>query len=765
MKAAQDSLKTQAGFCCSWLEREKREICDYKIALEAFMAFGMPVTKASPDCIDDPIFLNHLSATGRIKVPHTDYPERFSHGPLAEQFANSIIHWLQLINTPYAERDSYSVTEDDASKQRLKPQKKSLGIFYPEDYQVHELPKLSKSKLYGMHSLPEYFDPEFKASFVAKGNKHTPSESLEAFFHGPTIADCATAMLACQYRAIETIIGTSKFNRIFGSPVSKFRIARWLYAGSNNTDPIDFNNPLYRLFDDLLYVKQPSLDPVKKLSESDINKGDILYILGVDSYRVKHKTGDYMGYNLICTGQNSSGRNLYLGFGPDSFVEPKTYDQIKRILIEGYNKPPSTETLRAIKRGETDYAQWVDHIVPDDHSIGGIKCALRFSLFRWECFTAHYDQAWHQQPLLPLPSAREPKPVDHGSPFPSENLVDDFEHFESASSQQDLMKQTALKFTHSVINNLNGTPDKKKPMGLFLTGQPGIGKTHLCVAVARKAAEYGVNTLYINEAKAGSLLQDFGGDLKRWYKNVDEILAGKDLVVFDDANRESGCTQLFLTKIMEHVMTGNNAIMVSSNHLIPVKNATPGFVDPLTETAHNFFYLSELQGRSYRSQWWHNPEVNSADALSRLGQYQGCKAAAVLTEQSVSMDDVAKKLSIPVCQIRRVGRYHLSGSRCFSPDYYFSDLSKARHQAVFMECSIKGDESHYCRNKIEQFLHVVQRVHNEGLKLVVKTDKRLLFLKDVQKFLDENIWGQENTPGIIDRLKHMFPDFITTRSI
>ncbi|MGI2027256.1 hypothetical protein [Endozoicomonas acroporae] len=110
-------------------------------------------------------------------------------------------------------------------------------------------------------------------------------------------------------------------------------------------------------------------------------------------------------------------------------------------------------------------------------------------------------------------------------------------------------------------------------------------------------------------------------------------------------------------------------------------------------------------------------------------------------------------------QIRRVGQYHLSGSRRVSPDYYFSDLSKAQHQAVFMKCRIKGNESHYCCNKIEQFLHVVQRVHDEGLKLVVKTNKRRLFLKDVQKFLDEDFYVQKNKQGIIDRLNHMFPDF------
>ena len=763
---------------------KSKKVCDYTIATSDANV-SRPDTKSSSDYDHDCFVLrDHFAALRTITVPHVHFPKSLSNAPLAEQLAEKTIHWLQLSNTPYNERDSVVTRYYGPSRkptrefecellfehERLETRKK-LGAFYCQDYQAHELPNLIQSSRLGQHSLPNYFDRVTTLySFVAKGNGHTPSECLDAFFHGPTIADCASALLACQYRAFETIIGTDEFNRIFDTPVSRFRIACNLFHDDSvnpecmpisfeSLKPIDYINPLYKLFGDLQFMRQSSSDPVaEKLTESDIKKGDILYIWGVESYNAKHKIGPSAGFNLICTGQNSSGHNLYLGFCPEKFDEPKTYDQVKKILIDGYNKPQSPETTSAIKEGKTSYAQWADHTLPYDHPIVGITVALRFCKFRWQYYSSLYDKAWHQQPLLPVAPVLESRPVDHGSPFPSENLVADFDHFESGSSQQELMKLTALKFTHAVINNLDET-QHKKPMGLFLTGSPGLGKTYLCVAVAKKAADYGVKTLYIDAEKVGSLINDFAGDKAQWNKEIDEMLAGKELVVLDDANHEFGCTQIFLAKTMTHVMTANAAVMVSSNHPISVKDLTPGFVDPLTKDAHNFFYLSDLQGESHRPRWWHSPEIQVADALSQLGQYQGCKAAGAIIEDVVSTDDIAKILSIPVGQIRQVGHYFLPGIQRYSPDFFFSDLSKTEHQAVFMECHITGDESHYCCDKIEQFLNVIQRVHDEGLKLVIRTNNCRQFLETVRGCLSKDISLRKDKIRIIDRLKHMFPDF------
>ncbi|WP_422139383.1 DnaA ATPase domain-containing protein [Endozoicomonas sp. ALC020] len=742
-----------------------------------------PSSNASVSKADDAIMAIHFKSLDVITPSYKPFPVSHSNKPMDEQFANKTIHWLQQLNTSYEERSSVmtsfydpvpfmdesstqwdnsfvTATNNASSSPKVLEVSKRLGVFYDEDYMDYELPKLSNGINLVKHTLPKYFDRTYINSFVAEDNGHTPSECLNAFFHGPTIADCATTMLACQYRAIESIIGTDEFNRIFGSPVANFRISCTISQsssdfvnGAENLTPIEISNPIYNLFYNLSHLDETGITSSdKELSKRDFKKGDIIYISGVSDYTKKHKFGNATGFNLICTGQNSSGQNLYLGFGPNEFVEPKTYDQVKKILIDGYNKPQGPETIRAIEKGERHYAQLKDHTVPHDYPIVGITCALRFSNNYWKYFLSQCDQVWHCQPVLPVTPTMEPKPVHQVSPFTIENLDSDFDQFKADSKQQERMKDTALKFAHAVINN-QYEASHKKPMGLFLSGSAGIGKTHLCTAVAKKAAEYGVDTLYIDDVTAGTLFEDLEGNETLWAEKIDEKLAGKELVVIDDAN--GLFSKKLLAKTMRHVMTHNKAIMVSSNVHIPVKDATPDVIDPLTREAHNFLYLSDLQGDSRRSQWWRSPEVHAADAISQLVQYQGGKAAAVITERAVSIDEVAGILSIPADQIRQVGSPLLPGlPQKFSLDYFLSDLSKTQHQAVFMECDAAGGKI-----EIEQFTNIVQRVHDEGLKLVVKTKDRSLLLKSVLNYLEGDFYIKNYRLRIDDRLKHMFRDF------
>ncbi|WP_422488800.1 DnaA ATPase domain-containing protein [Endozoicomonas sp. ALE010] len=764
-----------------------KEISDFRIT-KGNPATCLPGTKASFR-EDNSTLRIHFQAVSMITPPQEYFPKSNSNAPLDEQLTNETIRWLQHSNTPYDKRGSVKtkyyppvkVTSDNRMgpiPRRFRPPplevNKSLGIFYPEDYQARELRDLINGSSLGFHSLPKYFDPRYKSSFVATSEGETPSECLSAFFHGPTTADCATTLLACQYRAIETILGTDEFNRLFGSPVSTFRIACSLFCNSETMvqdvcddmslpsgvlKPFEMINPFSGSLFSLFSVGEPISNPTGiEAGDLDIKKGDIVYIQGVKNYSAKHKTGSAIGFNLICTGQDSSAQNLYLGFSPDKFAEPKTFEQVKKLLIDGYNQPQSTDTIAAIAKGETGYADWTDHTLSYQSPIVGLTCGLRFRPERWTQFFSS-DKAWHQQPPLPVTPVLKPKPVDHGEPFPIENLAADFENFETGSSQQDLMKQTALKFTHAVINNLDETLPKK-PMGLFLSGSAGIGKTHLCVAVAKKAAHYGVNTLYISDERVGCLYLDLGSDDKQWNRKVDEMLAGKDLVIVDDVTEcQFGITKMFLAKTMKHVMAENKAIMVSSNYPVHIDKKHFDIIDPLTETAHNFCYLNDLQGDSRRSRWWDSLEVQTDDALLQLGHYQGDKAAGVITEQAESINEIAIKLSIPVEQIRQVGPCFLPGGQRLMPDFYLSDLSNTRHQAVLLECDMSGSKLR-SRMNIEQFFNVIQRVHDEGLKLVVKTNDRLLFIEKVMNhYEDDFLAEQQKKIRTTDRLKNMFPDF------
>ena len=754
--------------------KRRRKINDYVISnRERFTC--TPDTKSIPDRENYEAMQHHLLAINDIVATFEQFPGNFSKAPSVQQFTEQTARWLQHANRAYVERKSVMTTyyspRSDCPYRQLVKKSKILGVFYPRSYLTHEFPSLTKMSYLSMHSLPEYFDHTYKYSFVGNDNGHSPSECLSAFFHGPTVADCATTLLACQYRAIETIIGTREFNSIFDAPASKFRIARSLFISSISTDerlpaelshlqPIDIITPLISLFD---YFRSSFSSPgssdlsARKLSEADVKEGDTLYIQGVDRYIKRHRSGDSIGFNLICTGQNSSGQNLYLGFDPDLFDQPKTYDQVKQVLIDGYNRPQGPDTIAAIDRGESGYAQLTNDILSYDHPIVGITGILRFNPSRWERSALQRDKAWHRQPLMPVAQALAPVPLDNGSPFTVEHADSDFGRFQPFSSQQKSMKITALKFTHAVID---GTvePSHKKPMGLFLTGMPGVGKTHLCVAVAKEAAEHGVKTLYIDAKTVDDLAHKYDTNMTQWHRDIAIMLAGKDLVVLDDINSEMGGSQLFLAQTMRRVLTDNIAIMASSNNRIRVKDATPGVLDPLDERAHNFLTLSDLQGDSCRSQWWQCPEVQATDELSRLGQYKGSKAAGVITEQPVSINDIARALNMSADQIRRVGKPFLCEAEKLSSDFQCRDLSKTQHQAIVLEF-IDTEKEPLGSWEVRQFLNILQRVHDEGLKLIVKTNDSSKFIRIVGDYLGTDIFIASKRDRIVDRLNHMFHEF------
>ena len=155
-----DSLKTKKRF--SGLMESGRGLTDYWISTgDSFITF-VPGTKSSPDDYDNLVLQGHFSALNTITAPHQHFPKSISNTSLAQQFTEHTVRWLQLANTPYAERNSVIVSHYSPGgrygvRQPLM-ERKSLGVFYSEDYQAQELPELSKSMCLGLHSLPKYFD-------------------------------------------------------------------------------------------------------------------------------------------------------------------------------------------------------------------------------------------------------------------------------------------------------------------------------------------------------------------------------------------------------------------------------------------------------------------------------------------------------------------------------------------------------------------------------------------------------------------------------
>lgn len=56
--------------------------------------------------LDGNLLTNHFASLCKIFPPYQPFPKSVSNKPVAEQFAEFTVRWLQLINTPYADRSS-----------------------------------------------------------------------------------------------------------------------------------------------------------------------------------------------------------------------------------------------------------------------------------------------------------------------------------------------------------------------------------------------------------------------------------------------------------------------------------------------------------------------------------------------------------------------------------------------------------------------------------------------------------------------------------
>jgi hypothetical protein len=183
--------------------------------------------------------------------------------------------------------------------------------------------------------------------------KCLPSDALHAWFEGPTFCDCGSTLQACLWMVLCKIVGTKNFDQFFSKEVPTFAITQsfegaceyhpLLLKGKCEEKYLEYKNSLDCVFDDIepsisIESKNSENGIVKTIEEKNIMPLDFVYLKGVDGYSEKHPRGAHAGEYLICVGKNGEGKNLYLGFNPQYFQTPKTYEEIKNMLIEEYNK-------------------------------------------------------------------------------------------------------------------------------------------------------------------------------------------------------------------------------------------------------------------------------------------------------------------------------------------------------------------------------------------------------------------------------------------
>lgn len=138
--------------------------------------------------------------------------------------------------------------------------------------------------------------------------------------------------------------------------------------------------------------------------------------------------------------------------------------------------------------------------------------------------------------------------------------------FDSFKIERSKQRKAVLQAAKAYVDSFNFK--KGVPMGLFMTGSVGCGKTHMAVAVLQDIIAKGYTGLYYN-------MVDLLADIRATYSDHSELSEGEllreitepDLIVLDDlgAERTSGWVNERLYLIINRRYESGKPVLVTTN--------------------------------------------------------------------------------------------------------------------------------------------------------------------------------------------------------
>lgn len=649
------------------------------------------------------------------------------------------------------------------------------GVWYPDDYaRTHHHDQQS---LYGITN-GTYFDIKNRWEFRAHPNCKA-DEALFAFLNGLTLADCGNVVQACVYQSLLDLLGSERFNQIFSGPISPLTITQLLFQDDTQCGLSVHGNPLMDLFE------TPEGTQFVALNDLDIlEPGDICHIKGIENYPSKHPAGAGQGWNLICIGENEQGKKIFVGFGPKSFKEPRTFEEIRQILIAEYNKPQTQADLECLRKKSTSSDLWLltqstlgpllaNHQVNDDSEIGGLYAIVRprfdliYKLARGESLTHN----WFDLPVPEHPPQSAGRSVVPDDPIhnkiPVENRANLFDNYTPQNQQQRTLKETAQRFVSHALD-----PKRDYPLGLMLQGVPGIGKTHIASAIANDCVAHGLKVNFINRDGLGvaynlegKRLGDFPGP-----DFFDRYVEAFDVIILDDMNDKYGIEQFMIKAALDAALRHNKAIVITCNaETGNVINERLYHSWNILKNPYAFLKtVGNLDGESQRKPWWKtNPLQEHVDknqaknkyteligqeaalSLSALMAYEGAAGAGIMVPgHSLTAAALAGGLTA-----MGVSGVYLVPS-CYDENGKWRNLEDLGKAKVIV---IEINDDLYSP-KYNQFTKVAMHAHERGQKLIVVTEKPAAnFFADYFKKLE--ISNSHIFPRTRARLAVLFREF------
>ena len=635
------------------------------------------------------------------------------------------------------------------------------NVYYSSEYnQKSRYPLIDYERL-GRYAHISYWNVNKR--FFVSDNKNTPADALCAWFSSTTIAECATTLYACFYMYILNNYGTDKFNNVFGKPCIEFIIPN-SFMGQidkiDKPDAYDLGNPLHFLFDRI------------KPKYENLQNDDFVFIEGCPDYSEKHLVGHLGGYNLIY----KDGK--FIGFGREIFTDSKpylTFDELKEVLIKGYNENQSSATIHRIAQYtdpdyilETTLAREnnsqanLAKLLKNDKKeltdiIGGIKYILRLNKDRLDKFMNNEIDNWTNinftELLTKYKLSGTPMPINFMGDFAEDTKDKTFADYKVATPIQkellDLCKKFALFVSLNMINTY--------PSGLIITGTAGVGKTHLAVAVAKFISKH-KKVLFITNKYLGDTYNKNKGREFDYAKILNNI----DVVIFDDINSDFGIGNIFLDNIIKYIYNNNKAIFVTSNNSIKINSYIPYYYK-YDHPAVNNIIMRHIEMESLRVSW--SDDYIGADKLEALIKFKSVNGAGIIIEEKgITFDKF----------IEIYGKHKFDLPNVYVPDKALDDSERVKdlyvhnlnntylYVIMYVDSRTKQSFDSKAPNKIisiKQLLNVIQKAYDNNIKLILIVDS-IEDLKFNLNYILSEYKYVKIAPRLKDRLKIFYPNLI-----
>lgn len=621
------------------------------------------------------------------------------------------------------------------------------GVWYADDYILkfgHSLKDLVN--IIGMAN-PNFWDMSVRGCFFRAKHGVRPSHALNAFFQGPTFPDCGVVIQAIFYNMMLNVLGPDRFDRIFSAPGSQFILSAFLYTPfevkDKKNDRVD-GSPIHFLFDDV--------------NTNQLQHGDIVHITGVKDYPKKHLHGFTGGWNFICVRDDPEEELKFIGFGPQTFTNgPLTFDQVRKEFIEFYNQPQTDETKHRIKQFTTmtptteeelcDHAHaqlasvMADDVKPDDHPIGGFTTTG--TRFNWDKFWKFVNRVekmgdWAKEKREPSP--RQTGQLEQKIPFSQESASATFDNYNVTNDLQQKMKQIAERFAQVASIRNRGYP-----VALLYSGTPGIGKTHLTVAITKFALEHGVRVLFVDDAWISEQFQLSGGTLRDFTPLFNNV----DLIVLDDINTNYGIGATFLKQAIIETIQKNSALLISSNIEVDLHKMMPVYVGYNDPFRYNCVALTGLEIQTYRRPWTDNAVGNQEKCALMAQTNSGC--GLVFETHNDDLSTMFQKYqevdpTIDPNKVRFVDEPYRNN---VVYDYYCHGAENYGMAIIRV----------YNSGSCEQLLQLLNKSHDRAIKILVVTPSIAKMKEHLQKIFG---WYtmRETAPRLKDRFRTVFPGIL-----